>query len=460
MELFARQPQEQDPAPGASPAPLAWRMAPRDLDEFVGQEHLVGPGRPLETMLHGRGLTSLIFYGPPGTGKTALARLVARRSGAFLEWLNAVTAGVADLRRVVQAAESRRDRGPTLLFVDEIHRFSKVQQDALLPDVEQGRVILIGASTENPFFALIPALRSRCQILEFRALTAAEVRRILERALADAERGLGGRGLEVSDQALAHLAEAAGGDARRGLNLLEMAAAAAARGGEPGTVTLDLAREVSRKKALVYDRDGDAHYDMASALIKSMRGSDPDAAVYYLAHMLEAGEDPRFIARRVVIAASEDVGNADPRALLLADAALRAVERIGMPEARIILAQAVTYVATAPKSNAAYRAVDKAQADVREGRTLPVPDFLRDASYRGAAVLGRGRGYRYPHDYEGHFVPQEYLAEPRRYYEPSDQGYERTLRERLDRWRALRARGSRREERGGPPGAAPAPQRG
>jgi len=319
--------------------------------------------------------------------------------------------------------------------VDEIHRFNKVQQDALLPDVERGGIILIGASTENPFFALIPALRSRSQILEFKPLDRDALVRIVKRALADGERGLGRMAIRLADDALEHLVTMANGDARKVLNGLEMGATAT----EPvdGVVpfSLTVAEEVVQKKALLYDKDGDEHYDTASAFIKSMRGSDPDAAVYYLARMIESGEDPRFIARRVVICASEDVGNADPMALLLAEAALRSVERIGMPEARIVLAQAVTYIATAPKSNAAYLAVDRALSDVREGETLPIPPHLRDAHYSGAERLGRGRGYRYPHDYPGHFVAQKYLARERIYYTPSDQGFERKIQERMETWK-------------------------
>jgi putative ATPase len=436
MDLFARE-LEPDKDPDV---PLAWRMRPLSLDDFEGQEHLIGPEKPLRKAIEGDRFSSIIFYGPPGTGKTALARLIADRTGAAFENLNAVTAGVADIRGVLQRADERKRvrRQRSLLFVDEIHRFNKIQQDALLPDVEKGRIVLIGASTENPFFALIPALRSRSRILEFKPLGEKELLRILRRALGDRERGYGAMEVRITEGALEHIVTLSEGDARKALNALEAGVEAAKT--EEGAIAFSLAvaEEAMQKKALGYDRDGDAHYDTASALIKSMRGSDPDAALYYLARMIEAGEDPRFIARRVVICASEDVGNADPRALLVADAAFRAVERIGMPEARILLAQAVTYIATAPKSNAAYLAVDKALGDVRSGKTLPIPDALRDAHYRGARSLGRGEGYRYPHDYPGHFVPQNYLSEQREYYHPSDQGFERVIGERMREWEKLR----------------------
>ncbi len=434
MELFPQEiPDDQDQG-----APLAWRMRPRSLDEFEGQHHLLAPGKPLRKAIEGDRLSSLVFYGPPGTGKTALAYLIARRTGSAFAVLNAVTAGVADIRKCVSEAAARRhrDQQRTILFIDEIHRFNKVQQDALLPDVENGNVTLIGASTENPFFALIPALRSRSQILEFKPLDREALLRIARRGLADSVRGLGRLGVRMDEDALDYLVRLADGDARKLLNTLEIGAETATPTPTQEGVVFDLAlaSQVLQKRALQYDKDGDAHYDTASAFIKSMRGSDPDAAVYYLAWMLEAGEDPRFIARRIVICASEDVGNADPRALLIAEAALRSVERIGMPEARIVLAQAVTYIATAPKSNAAYLAIEGALTDVRSGENLIIPAFLRDASYRGAGALGRGVGYRYPHDYPGHFVAQKYLAEKRDYYRPSDQGYEKKLQERLRMW--------------------------
>lgn len=438
MQLFEEQPipeMEED-------APLAWRMRPRDLDEFQGQSHLLGEKKPLRQAIQGDRFASFVFYGPPGTGKTALARIIAGRTGARFETLNAVTSGVGDIRKVIKKAEESRIRSQraTILFVDEIHRFNKVQQDALLPDVEKGRIVLIGASTENPFFALIPALRSRSQILEFKPLEAENLRRIVRRALEDKERGFGTIQVRISEEALAHIVTLADGDARKALNALEIGVVTTTP--EAGVIdfTLSVAEDAVQKKALHYDRDGDAHYDTASAFIKSMRGSDPDAALYYLAQMLEAGEDPRFIARRIVICASEDVGNADPRALLIADAALRAVQTVGMPEARILLSQAVTYIATAPKSNAAYLAIERALSDVQEGESLPIPDFLKDSHYSGAKSLGRGEGYQYPHDAPGHFVPQDYLSQEKHYYEPSDQGFEKTIGQRMQAWHQIRER--------------------
>ncbi|MDX1763338.1 MAG: replication-associated recombination protein A [bacterium] len=436
MNLF---PEESVRAPVAD-APLAWRMRPESFEEFEGQQHLLGLNKPLRRAIEKDSLSSLILYGPPGTGKTALAHLVAKRTGSAFNALNAVTAGVGDIRKVISRAAStvRHETRRTILFVDEIHRFNKVQQDALLPDVERGGIILIGASTENPFFALIPALRSRSQIVEFKPLDRDALVRIVNRALADPKRGLGGMAIRLADEALEHLVTMASGDARKALNALEIGATATEPVDGVVSFSLTVAEEVLQKKALLYDKDGDEHYDTASAFIKSMRGSDPDAAVYYLARMIESGEDPRFIARRIVICASEDVGNADPMALLVADTALRSVERIGMPEARIVLAQAVTYIATAPKSNAAYLAVDRALSDIREGDTLPIPSHLRDAHYKGAEELGRGQGYRYPHDCPGHFVAQEYLSADRTYYIPSDQGFERTIQERIKTWKECR----------------------
>jgi putative ATPase len=440
MDLFEKEPLQES----EEGAPLAWRMRPGKLEEFEGQRHLMAEGKPLREAIQGDHISSLIFYGPPGTGKTALASLIASRTGALFVALNAVTAGVGEIRKVVKEAseQKRLVKKQTILFVDEIHRFNKVQQDALLPDVEMGRIILIGASTENPFFALIPALRSRSQILEFKPLHRDELTRIVKRALKDGERGFGGRKIRISEEALKHIVLMADGDARKALNVLEVGVLTTPPKDDIIEFTLSVAEEAVQKKALQYDRDGDTHYDTASAFIKSMRGSDPDAALYYLARMIEAGEDPRFIARRIVICASEDVGNADPRALLIADAALRAVERIGMPEARILLSQAVTYIATAPKSNAAYLAVEQALSDVRSGETLLIPDFLKDSHYAGAKSLGRGEGYIYPHDVPGHFVPQKYLSKEKHYYKPSDQGFEQIIRERIEKWKKIGKQGS------------------
>ncbi len=412
--------------------PLAWRMRPRGLDEFAGQEHILGPGKLLRRAIESDRFMSLILYGPPGVGKTALAHLIAERSSAHFVSLNAVTAGVADIRRVAQdAARERSASGKkTILFIDEIHRFTRVQQDALLPDVEQGNITLIGASTSNPFFAIIPALSSRSQVFEFKPLSEEAVKSLLQRALADKERGFGSLSVALSSEALAFLAARSGGDARRALNALEIGVLSTAPGPDGGILyDLGVAEESVQKKALVYDED--EHYDTISAFIKSMRGSDPDAAVYWMAKMIFAGEDPLFIARRIVIAASEDVGNADPRALMIATAAYQAVERIGMPEGQMPLAQAAVYVASAPKSNAAYLAINKAMKDIEEGTPLPVPDHLKDAHYKGAARLGRGKGYKYPHDYPGHHVVQEYLPQKRDYYRPTEQGEEKRIKERL-----------------------------
>jgi putative ATPase len=407
-------------------------MRPRNLSEFMGQEHILGPGRLLRRSIEADRFMSLLLYGPPGTGKTALAHLIAEGRRTHFVSLNAVTAGVADVRRVAQDAadELARSGTRTLLFIDEIHRFTRVQQDALLPDVERGTITLIGASTQNPFFAIIPALSSRSQIFELRPLRDEDVRAILLRALADSERGLGATPVTLTDEAREFIVARSGGDARRALNALELGVLST-KPGPDGRILYDLstAEESIQKKALVYDED--EHYDTISAFIKSMRGSDPDAALYWMAKMITAGEDPLFIARRIVIAASEDVGNADPRALMIATAAYQAVERIGMPEGSIPLAQAATYVASAPKSNAAYLGIKAALRDIEEHAQMPVPDHLKDASYKGAARLGRGKGYKYPHDYPGHYVPQDYLPHKRTYYRPTEQGEEKRIKDRL-----------------------------
>jgi len=431
----------------ARQAPLAARMRPESLDELVGQEDLVGPGRPLRLALEGGRLGSMIFYGPPGTGKTTLAHLIARHGRAHFEQVNAVTSGVADLRRVIEAAAERwRFHGQrTVVFIDEIHRFNKAQQDALLPSVEDGTIILVGATTENPFFQVNSALLSRCRLFRLEPLEPAHIDQVIERAL-QSEKGLAGR-FTLEDRARERLLRAAGGDARRALNSLETAAWVAEAAGRTQIELADVEAAL-QAPPLRYDREGDQHYDVFSAFIKSMRGSDPDAALHYLARMLEAGEDPRAIARRIVIHASEDVGNADPQALVVAVAAAQAVEVVGLPEAALNLAQAVLYIATAPKSNATYRALAAARQDVKEHGALPVPPHLRDAHYPGAKRLGHGEGYLYPHDYPGHYVPQEYLPSAlagRRYYEPSDQGYERELARRLEAWRQQRPeQGARR----------------
>ena len=450
MDLFPSH--RDDQAALDAQAPLAARMRPRTVEEFVGQGHFFAEGKLLRRMLEADRLASVIFYGPPGTGKTALAHVIANSTQARFEMLNAAACGVAEVREVIAAAKHRRQhaRKRTVLFVDEIHRFNKAQQDVLLPDVEEGVVLLIGATTHNPFFSVTSALVSRSQIFEFQPLSVDDIKTIVRRALDDAERGLGEHAVELRDDALDHIATLSDGDARRALNALEVGVLTTEPDGE-GVVQFDLpvAEESIQRKAIVYDRDEDAHYDAASAFIKSMRGSDPDAAIYWMAKMLEAGEDPRFIARRIVICAAEDVGNASPTALILANAALQIAEFVGLPEARIPLAQAVTYIATCPKSNAAYKAIAAAEKDVQEGRTLAVPEHLRDASYRGAERLGHGVGYQYAHDGEGHFVEQDYIPEDRVYYEPSDQGYEKHIQERLAQWRKRkRAKRSGDESKG------------
>jgi putative ATPase len=446
-------------APGA-PAPLAARMRPRTLDEYAGQTHILGPGMLLRRAIEADRIQSLILYGPPGTGKTSLAQIIAGRTRARFERLSGVESNVADLRRVLTAAAHRREHSgqATILFIDEIHRFNKAQQDVLLPDVECGNVRLIGATTHNPFFFVNSPLVSRSQIFELRPLTEAELLSVLHRALADEERGLGHLRVRADDAALGHLAKLSDGDARKALNSLEIAALTTAPGAD-GVIhlTLAVAEQSIQKKAVVYDGDGDAHYDTISAFIKSMRGSDPDATLYWLAKMIHAGEDPRFIARRIVIHAAEDVGLADPMALVLAVAAHQAAEFIGWPEARIPIAEAALYIATANKSNSVIKAIDAALEDVRSGRTLPVPEHLRDAHYPGAGRLGHGQGYKYAHDHEGHFVPQDHLGADRRYYEPTEQGVERKIKERVDRWRAMSAAGtgdaSDGPNRGKPPAA-------
>src|SRR5437899_4675290 len=386
-------------------------MRPRTVDEFIGQEHFFGPEKLLRRMLQADRISSLIFYGPPGTGKTALAHVIAQHSHCHFRPLNAVAAGIKEVRELLQEARAELETSGqrTILFVDELHRFNRAQQDVLLPDVEEGRVILIGATTQNPFFAINSPLLSRSQIFTFEPLSREQIKTLVRCALADKERGLGNIAVQMTEEAIDFLAEISDGDARRALSAVEIGVLSADT--QPVEFTLQVAQDSIQRKALDYDATGDAHYDVASAFIKSMRGSDPDAAIYWLARMLEAGEDPRFIARRMIICASEDVGNADPQALVVAAAALQATEFVGLPECQLPLAQAVTYIASAPKSNASTMAIIKAREDVRSGRTLPVPEHLRDASYKGAAKLGHGTGYQYSHNFEGGFVDQQYLPE-------------------------------------------------
>jgi putative ATPase len=413
--------------------PLAARMRPQGLGDFIGQEHLLGPGSALRTAIETGQPHSMILYGPPGTGKTTLARIATAGAGAAFEEASAVNAGRAEVRAVIaRAAERRRTSGTaTIFFLDEIHRFNKAQQDALLPAVEEGLLVLIGATTENPYFEVNSALLSRSQIYELRPLEAPEVAELLRRALRDPERGIP-EPPEVPDEVIDFLAARAGGDARAAYNALELAAETSKRLGRP--VTVELAEDAMQKKAVLYDREGDKHYDYISAWIKSTRGSDVDASLYYLAVMLEGGEDARFIARRMIVLASEDIGNADPQALVVAVAAAQAVEHVGMPEAALNLSQAAAYLALAPKSNASMTGISRARADVRREGAADPPSYLQDAHYYGARKLGRGVGYEYPHELPGGVSDQSLLPEGmenRRYYEPTDRGFEQELRERL-----------------------------
>jgi putative ATPase len=422
-----------------SDAPLATRMRPRTLDEYCGQQHLLAAGKLLRRAIEADRISSLILFGPPGTGKTTLAQVIAGATVSHFERLSGVESNVGDIRRVVAAAAARRShQGRTILFVDEIHRFNKAQQDVLLPEVENGVVRLIGATTQNPFFSINSALISRSQIFELRPLAESDLLVLIERALVDVERGLGRMGVQIEPDAAAFLARLSDGDARKCLNALEIAALTTAATDDGAVrINLEAAQESIQKKAVVYDGTGDDHYDTISAFIKSIRGSDPDAAIYWLAKMLHAGEEVRFITRRLVICASEDIGLADSNALLVAQAAAQAVEFIGLPEANLLLAHATLYLATAPKSNSATVAIGKASAEVREGRTLAVPEHLRDGHYKGSERLGHGKGYLYSHDFEGSFVPQAYLPEGRRFYTPTENGLEKRIKERLDHWRAL-----------------------
>ena len=419
-------------------APLAVRMRPKTLDEFVGQQHFLGQGKLLRRMLEADRLTSVIFYGPPGTGKTTLAQLIAIYTKSEFVEMNGASVGVKEVRAILDAAKERLGAGGqrTVLFLDEIHRFNRAQQDILLSDVEDGLILLVGATTENPFFAVNSPLVSRSQIFQFSPLSEDEIRLLVRRAISDKDRGFGNLHFEISDQAIDLWAIKSDGDARRALMALEVAVLSQQKEGNsngPIKIDLDVAEQSIQRKAIVYDGTGDEHYDAASALIKSMRGSDPDAAVYWLARMLEAGEDPRFIARRIAILASEDIGNADPRAISVAAAAFDIVEKIGMPEAQLTLSQAVIYMATAPKSNASAMAIWQAAKDVKEGRTLPVPKHLKDAHYQGAKRLGHGQGYLYAHNFPGGIVEQDYLGVDKVYYDPVDRGYEAEIRKRMER---------------------------
>ena len=416
-------------------APLAYRMAPTNIDEIVGQESVVGQGKLLRRLIETDRVSSVILFGPPGIGKTAIARVIAYSTKGHFEWLNASTAKVDDIRKVSSEAKERikMHSAKTILFLDEIHRFNKLQQDSLLPDVEEGNLILIGATTENPFFYVNAALVSRSNIFELKPLAEDDLKKLIQRAIADKARGFGSIKIEMHADALSHLAKLSDGDARRALSALELGVLSTPQN-RKGTIdfTLKVAEESIQKKAVVYDKKGDQHYDTISAFIKSMRGSDPDAALYYMAKMIYAGEDPRFIARRIVICASEDVGNADPLALLVANSAMQVAEFVGLPEARIPLAQAAVYIATAPKSNAAYAGIDAAIKDVEKNPTLAVPIHLKNPVYEGEKKMGKGKGYKYAHNSETGYIPQEYLAQKKKYYEPKEIGYEKKIKARME----------------------------
>jgi len=431
--LFSQAPDE--PAPKAdnaavAAAPLASRMRPRTLEEFVGQQHILAPGKLLWRAIQADRISSIILYGPPGTGKTSLAQIIANVTKSRFERLSGVESNVADIRRVIAGAANRLTNAGqrTILFIDEIHRFNKAQQDVLLPDVESGTVRLIGATTHNPFFYVNSPLVSRSQVFQLKSLTPADIKTLLQRACEREQ-------YQAEDGALQFLATACDGDARKALNSLEIAALTT----PDGKITKAIAEESIQKKAVVYDADEDEHYDTISAFIKSMRGSDPNAALYWLAKMVVAGEDPRFIARRIVILAAEDIGLADPQALVVAVAAHHAVEFIGWPEGELPLAEATVYCATAPKSNASAMGIWSAKADVEQGRTLPVPEHLKDTHYQGSKRLGHGQGYKYAHDYAGNIVEQEYVPTSKIYYEPGDQGFEVRVRERMEKWKQLLA---------------------
>ncbi len=432
--------------------PLASRMRPRTLDEFVGQDHIIGEGKLLRRAVKADQLTPMIFFGPPGTGKTTLAQIIANSTAAYFEQLNAVTSGIKDIREVTDRAKERlkMESRKTILFIDEIHRFNKGQQDALLPFVEDGTVILIGATTESPMFEINPALLSRSRLFRFKSLTDEHIRKAIENALTDKERGFGEYDIEIDDDAMDHIIDIANGDARTALAAVELAVVTTDKN-KDGVIhiTLPIAEESIQQRVLRYDKSGDNHYDTISAFIKSIRGSDPDAALYWLAKMIYAGEDARFIARRLYVHAAEDVGLADPNALLVAQAAAYAVDFIGMPEARIPLAEAVIYLATAPKSNAVIKGIDSALKAVETERNSNVPVHLRDAHYKGASQLGHGEGYKYPHNYPDGYVPQQYLPDHlknKTFYEPVQRGFEKNISKRLDYFKERSEKEGKREK--------------
>lgn len=437
MDLFDYMRQEN----GKKESPLASRMRPTTLDEVVGQQHIIGKDKLLYRAIMADKISSIIFYGPPGTGKTTIAKVIAHTTSAEFTSINATAAGKKDMEQVVENAKNMRGMygKKTILFIDEIHRFNKGQQDYLLPFVEDGTIILVGATTENPYFEVNGALLSRSIIFELKPLSQDDIKKLLLRALQDQEKGLGSYGATIDDDALEFLSDMANGDARSALTAIELGVLTT----EPSAdgkihITLSVASECIQRRVVKYDKSGDNHYDTISAFIKSMRGSDPDAAIYYLARMLYAGEDVKFIARRIMICASEDVGNADPQALQVAVAAAQAVERIGMPESQIILAQAVNYVACAPKSNASYLSIGAAMQMVANGQTPPIPTHLQDSHYKSAGKLGHGLGYQYAHDFKNHYVQQQYLPDAlvgTQFYEPTEMGYEKKIREHLERIR-------------------------
>jgi putative ATPase len=435
MDMFQQQSQ-------FTQQPLAARMRPKSLEEFVGQQHVLGRGKLLRRLIEADRITSLILYGPPGTGKTSLTYLIADRTSAQMAHLDAPSSGLADLRRILRDARERRAlrKQRTILAIDEIHRFNRAQQDSLLSDVEEGNVILIGTTTYNPFFSIIPPLLSRSRIFEFTPLAPDDLAHLIERSLVDTGRGYGSIRVELTDEAKDYIISESAGDGRRALDGLEVAVLSTPA--KNGVVTVDLRVAAESLQAKLQSYSLDDHYDITSAFIKSMRGSDPDAAIYWLARMLAAGEDPRFIARRVCICASEDVGNADPMALNVAASAMTVSEFIGMPEAQLVLSQAVLYVATAPKSNACMKAITRARQDVDAGIILPVPPYLKEAGYSGARRLHRGAGYRYPHDDPRGYVEQKYVPEERVYYEPTERGFERLVRRRMKSIRDSRAESS------------------
>ena len=417
--------------------PLALRVAPDSLDKFVGQEHILGNGKLLRRAIESDRLGSVIFYGPPGTGKSALAKIISKHTNSYFVESNAITIGVQDLRKIIRSAYQRKEinNKKTILLLDEIHHFNRIQQDVLLPDVEKGIIILIGITTENPYFYINSALLSRSLVFEFKPLKENEIKTIIDNALKDKNSGLGNYKIKITEDALNHIVKYSEGDARKSLNALEIGVLTT-KPEKDGTIIFDInvAEESIQKKAILYDKTGDQHYDHISAFIKSVRGSDPDSALYWLAKMLSAGEDPRFIARRLVILASEDVGNADPQALSIAVACLHAVEFVGMPEAKIPLAQATIYISCAPKSNSSYLAICSAEEEIEKGPKREVPDQLKDA-HLDSEKFGHGKGYKYPHNFKGHFVEQEYMPDRKIFYIPTEQGYEIEIKKRLEAWR-------------------------